>query len=119
MLGKIVCATVFGIILATGATASEFKRIETKAEYLNVVAGKRMVAEWGWVTAAADGNLTGKVNGQAAQGKWDWKNGFWCRTISFGSTNMPRNCQAIFVSGDNLVSIRDKGQGKQTRMKIK
>ena len=106
-------------MLTTTATAGEFKRIKQKAEYLNTVADRKLVADWGWVIAASDGTIMGQISGQPAQGKWAWKGGYWCRTIAFGDTKMPLDCQSIHVSGDTVVSIRDKGKGKQTRMKIK
>ena len=116
---KSLLATTIGLALSIPATAGDFKRIKKKSEYLKMVADKKLVADWGWVIASSDGSLMGQINGQSAQGKWDWKGGYWCRTITFGSTSMPRDCQSIHVSGDNVVAIRDKGKGKQTPMKIK
>lgn len=114
-------ASTFAILstLAGSATADDYKRISTKSDYLSIVADKKIFADWGWLIAASDGSLMGQVDGKAAQGKWDWEGGFWCRTISFGSTTMPRNCQSIHVSGKKLVAIRDKGTGDQTHMTIK
>ncbi|WP_306151129.1 hypothetical protein [Roseovarius sp. MMSF_3281] len=105
-------------IAANTALAQDFKRIKTKSEYTSQVAGKRLVADFGWVKATADGGITGQVNGQPASGNWTWNRGFWCRDITFGDTTLPRNCQAIFVKGNTLVSIRDKGQGDQVVMKF-
>ena len=103
---------------ATSTLAQDFQRIKSKSEYTAQVAGKRLVADFGWVKATADGGITGEINGQSARGNWTWNRGFWCRDITYGSTTLPRNCQAIFIKGDTLVSIRDKGQGDQVVMKF-
>ena len=116
---KLFIATALGMVVATTAFGGEFKRLKTKSEYLTTVADRKLVAEWGWVIAASDGTMMGQINGQPAQGKWNWQGGYWCRTISYGSNDLPRNCQTVHVSGDTVVSIRDKGKGKQTAMKIK
>lgn len=116
---KLVLSATVSFVLATSATASDYKRISKKSEYLSIVADKKTFADWGWLIATSDGTLMGEINGEAAQGKWDWEGGFWCRTISFGSTTMSRNCQSIHVSGNKLVAIRDKGTGDQVHMTIK
>jgi len=119
MFEKFLLALTTCLVLPILASAEDFKRIKSKSDYLNTVADRTLVADWGWVKALRDGRLTGEVNGEAARGEWEWRRGFWCRTISYGSTTLSRNCQAIFVSGDTLVAIRDKGKGKQTAMKFR
>jgi len=119
MFKTFLLTLITSLALPTLASAEDFQRIKSKSDYLNTVADRTLVADWGWVKASSDGRLTGEVNGEAAQGAWEWRRGFWCRTISYGSTTLPSNCQAIFVSGDTLVSIRDRGKGKQTAMKFR
>lgn len=116
---KLVLTTTMFLVAATSVSAQDFKRITKKSDYLSIVADKKIVADWGWLIAASDGTLIGEINGEAAQGKWDWEGGYWCRTVSFGSTTMSRNCQSIHISDNNLVAVRDKGKGDQTHMKIK
>ena len=110
---------VFLSTFALSANAGDFKRIKKKADYSKTIADRKLVADWGWVIASSDGTIMGQVNGEAAHGNWQWKSGFFCRTISFGNTEMPYDCQAVHISGKNVVFIRDKGKGKQTPMKIR
>ncbi|MDD9724565.1 hypothetical protein PVV74_03755 [Roseovarius sp. SK2] len=114
MIGKFFAITALGVsMLALPASASDFERVETKAEFDRVIVGRKAVASWGWVISQPNGTVVGQVDGEKAAGSWEWKNGFWCRTISFGSKDMPHDCQAVFHKGSTAIFIRDKGQGDQ------
>ena len=109
-----VLAIVLLSISPTSAIAEDFERIKTKADFDRTLVGRKGSASWGWVTSRPDGTIVGAVNGESATGSWEWKNGFWCRTISWGESKQPYDCQAVFHKGNTAVFIRNRGQGEQT-----
>ena len=119
MLKKIAAVSMLAITVSQSpATASDFKRVKAKSDFANIFVDRKGVASWGWVASQSDGTIVGKVNGERASGSWEWKNGFWCRTISWGSAEMPYDCQAVFHKNGTGVFIRNKGQGEQTVVKL-
>lgn len=119
MIRKVIAITA--LMVSTSplqATANDFERVKAKTEFNRIIAGRKAVADWGWVISQPNGTIVGQVNGDKAAGSWEWKNGFWCRTINIGSTGMPYDCQAVFLKGNTVVFIRDNGQGDQVVLNL-
>lgn len=104
---------------ATTSIAQDFTRITSKADFTKVAVNKKLVANWGWVRSGSDGRVTGVSDGDSISGTWTWQGRNYCRDITFGSTRTGFGCIAVYVSGDNIVYIMDKGQGQQVPMKIR
>ncbi len=68
-----------------------------------------------WFTLKRDGSLTGSARGQELTGTWRWKRGVVCYDRRLGGEDLPSNCIAIMVNGNELVTIRDSGKGRQIR----
>jgi len=88
-------------------------RIWTEQEYREAVVGKTyMVDDRGGVfVSAADGTISGTTRHGNFTGTWWWEEAYWCRVGKVGERLIKEDCQTIFVEGDRMTGIRNKGKG--------
>ncbi len=119
-LSQVCIAGVVAVTVSTTlASAEEYKQITKKAEFAKTAIDKKLVANWGWMRAGSDGRVSGVSDGSSISGTWKWKGPYYCRDIRFGDTKTGYGCLSVYVSGDNIVLILDKGKGMQVPMKIR
>jgi hypothetical protein len=59
-----------------------------------------------------DGRIDGSASGWALTGTWSWEDGFFCREMDWGGTEIPYNCQLVEVRNDNQIRFTvDRGAG--------
>ena len=88
-------------------------RIWTEQEYREAVVGKTYVDDRGGVfVSAADGTVSGTTGGGGNfTGTWWWEEAYWCRVGKVGERLIKEDCQVVFVEGDRMTGIRNKGKG--------
>lgn len=85
-------------------------RILTEADFRERVAGKTARSDLATITVAEDGTISGVSDGQAIAGTWEWRDGFFCRTIT-SPVLTPEDCQVWQITEDELIITRDMGTG--------
>ena len=107
------------LILPSGSSAADFKRIKTLKDFKAQLVGKSAIAEGGWATYHADGTFTGRLSdGQKVSGKWHWRKGYFCRSGRLGSDPIAYDCQLVFVSRNRVRFIRNRGRGPTVEYRI-
>lgn len=109
------------LLMPVSAVAADFKHIKTESEYLEAIAGKKMLAgSNGWFKATADGNMTGRYNGAKFVGAWVWKGKYFCRNGVFaGQDPLGTDCQKLEFDGTQLRVTRNKGKGNSVVYTLK
>jgi hypothetical protein len=92
-------------------------RIVSAAQFDATVAGKTASNDLATVTIHRDGRVTGVSDGQAFAGTWEWRDGYWCRTITAPVT-VAEDCQVWELRDGLLIITRDKGTGGQLRFAL-
>lgn len=87
-------------------------RIATEAQFLSTVAGKTASSELATVTFERDGDIVGVSDGVEIAGRWEWRDGFLCRTITM-PVAVPEDCQTWELRDGLLIITRDRGTGGQ------
>lgn len=88
------------------------EEITTKAQFLEQIAGRKLVQEDSWVVLTADG----KVNGQGPAkgeitGTWVWNETYYCRDITVDGVTFPHDCETVTRDGDTVTFTHEKGEG--------
>lgn len=104
-----ISAAIF-LIAPHSLAAETFERISTEAEFSQLVVGKKLTLGKNWFVIRKNGSLKGDFNGEKLKGAWQWRDGYWCRTLKSHSKNT--DCQLWEVSGDEFRVTRAKGKGK-------
>lgn len=98
----------------TTTAADAWTRIQTEAEFRAQLVGRETWVEGsGGVTPQADGSVTGQWSGQTVRGRWVWDNGAYCRNLRIGSRETGTDCQHLFIRGNQLRNVSDRGRGRE------
>ncbi|WP_298261099.1 hypothetical protein [uncultured Litoreibacter sp.] len=99
-------------LLTSVAQADGFKRITSKEDYIEQVAGKNYCNETGCWKVRKNGKMSGKFGEAKLKGKWKWSKGFACRSASLGKKDLGSDCQIVETNGKQIRVTRDQGKGK-------
>ena len=100
-----------GMSLGGSAIASDFAPVEREADFRGLVEGRDLTRFGIRLQVTPDGRITGRGFGMQVGGTWEWRGGYFCRTLEFGSSGEPLNCQRVLQRGDTLRFIADRGEG--------
>lgn len=68
-----------------------------------------------WFRFNANGSLDGGADGKALTGRWQYTRGMACvGSRTFGGDPLPDDCVVVLTSGNQLVTVRNQGAGRQT-----
>ncbi len=105
-----IALSISAVTVGAAVYAQDFKPIKTEAEFQKLVVGKRMYLDENYVTVKKNGSVEGKFGGKQLKGAWEWRDEYWCRTLTTHSKNT--DCQTWSVSGNQFRVARDRGKGK-------
>lgn len=115
---------VFGTITAlclsfSGAAIAETK-VNDKAEFMRLVKGKDLRLPLYGVTLKVkeNGQISGKGFGKPVKGEWQWKGGYFCRSLFLGKKNLGDNCQLVETVGAKLRFTSDQGAGRSADFRV-
>jgi hypothetical protein len=101
------------------ARADGFQRIKTQAEFLSLV-GKSDLKNLGvTLQVRPNGSIRGNAFGRSVTGAWTWKDGYFCRSMSWGSTEFKLNCQTVGLMANTLRFTADQGKGDTADLRIR
>jgi hypothetical protein len=115
-----------GLLSATAAMADDdFQRVQDKAEFVNLVAGKELSILRPFylrnaikLQVSEQGSIAGTALRKPVVGAWRWENGYFCRDLRFGDDDIGANCQVVVVNGDQVRFIADQGQGDSADFRV-
>lgn len=112
------CAAERPISPGPSAEASSQKRITTRQGFRSFVVGKIFRNELGSGRCLPDGTMTGTFDGRNLTGYWYWEDQYFCRNIKVGNKHFDSDCQILFVSGDELTVVRNRGEGETVAYRL-
>ncbi len=109
-----------GIVLALAgpAAAEGFERIEQRDRFLAVIQDRDLSRFGIRVKVTGGGDIVGRAFGQKVSGDWEWRQGYFCRSLFWGSRNLGDNCQKVEVRGGTVRFTSDLGEGQFADLKI-
>lgn len=106
----LIIGGVAGLFL--GGTQAMADQVKTRQQFIDEVAGKKLVQDDAWVIVSPDGTVEGAgPNGGKISGAWSWDDGFYCRDITINGVAEPRDCQRVVLDGNTVSFVHDKGEG--------
>ncbi len=106
LAGAVVLFALPGV---TPAAAQGFQRITTEAGFNQLVVGRKLSLNSNYITIKKNGIVKGRFNGEPLRGYWEWRDGFWCRTLL--THNKKTDCQIWEVDGNRHRLTRERGEG--------
>lgn len=114
---------ILGILitmLAAPAFASaDYTKIDDKSEFLRLVQGKTLTRPLVKLQVSPAGQISGKGASWDVNGNWTWKNGYFCRDLNWGGTDLGYNCQEVGLSNGRIRFTSDQGRGQSADFRMK
>ncbi|MGS4945461.1 dihydrodipicolinate reductase [Meridianimarinicoccus sp. RP-17] len=110
------------LVLATTGIAApalaDYQPIRDRAEFLGVVTQGELTRMGIRLTVTRDGAISGSAFGREVTGNWTWEDGFFCRDLAWGDTEIGYNCQEVARDGRSLRFTSDKGTGESASLRL-
>ena len=106
------------VLFASSALAKDV--ISDRATFLDLVLKKTLSLPLFRVQLHVneDGTINGKGLGRAISGFWEWQDGYFCRTLTWGHVDLGRNCQGVTMDNGRLVFTSDRGSGRSASFSL-
>lgn len=101
--------------------AGGYAPVQDRAAFVDLVSGRNLkIALYGLALQVhPDGRITGAALGQAVSGQWDWRDGFFCREMTWGRRAIPANCQLVELrEGREMRFTTDRGAGQSAVFRL-
>lgn len=128
MLRRMMCLALFSLALAPAAApaggwslaASEdrFQRVDDRDAFVELMRRGTLNRFGISLKVEPDGRIEGRAFGRDVSGAWNWRDGFFCRDLNWGSTELGPNCQEVLVSGRLVRFTSDEGSGRFADLRL-
>lgn len=115
---RFAACVALAVCAATPALA-DFQPIREEANFRALTEGRDLIRFGVRVQVLPQGEISGRGFGMRVGGDWEWRDGYFCRTLTFGQSGDPYNCQLVLQDGDTLRFISDQGQGAQADLRLR
>ncbi len=115
---KLSVFALAGALMASPVWA-DFQPVREEANFRALVEGNELTRFAVRLQVTPQGEIMGRGFGREVGGQWEWRNGYFCRTLEWGSGGDPYNCQLVLRDGNTLRFISDQGQGDQADFRIR
>lgn len=112
-------ALLLSLALAAPLPALAFERVSQRGDFMTLVQGRTLHSLGVSLRVLPEGRIEGRAFGADVQGRWQWRDGFFCRELFAAGRAYPMNCQAVAVEGTTLRFTADRGRGDRADLRLK
>ena len=117
---KLFITTAVAAMVGVAAPAfADFQTINSRDEFVSLVSGKTLTRPLVKIRVSPNGRISGKGATWDVSGKWQWKDGFLCRSLEWGGDDLGYNCQQVKVKGSTVRITSDKGAGQSADFRLR
>lgn len=114
-----LAALLAGLAAPVATPAAAFERITDAGDFSRTVVGRDLTRFGIRLQVTPEGGIEGRGFGYPVTGEWRWENGFFCRDMDWGGTEIEYNCQAVLREGNRVRFISDRGQGDSADFRLR
>ncbi len=110
------------MLLVLPAQAEDYQPVGEETAFLSLVTGKELRLGLFGISLVIgnDGTISGEAMGSQVTGNWAWRDGYFCRDMHWGGTDLAYNCQLVEVlGGRNVRFTADKGAGRSADFELR
>lgn len=101
------------------ASAVAFEKINSREDFIEAIEGKDLKIAGISVNVTPAGQIKGRAFGIKVRGEWQWRDGYFCRSLYWGRRDLGPNCQEVKVDGDTIRFTSDRGAGEFADLKMR
>lgn len=119
----LLAAVATAAALALPAPVAAFEQVTRAADFTSLVE-TRQLSRFGirlqvLPTSSDAGRIRGRAFGYDVTGEWRWQDGYFCRAMDWGGTEIEHNCQAVLRDGNALRFVSDRGRGEHADFRLR
>lgn len=109
------------IVAMTGVAYADPKlsKVTDRQDFERLVVGKNLTIFGISVKVTPSGAIDGRAYGRNVSGKWQWKDGYFCRDLYWGERDLGPNCQEVRVDGSTVRFTSDRGSGRSADLTMR
>ena len=107
------------LALAASGAQAEFAKVESQSDFVRLIDGKTLSRPLIRLQVHADGRIEGRGAGWDVSGSWRWRNGYFCRDLSWGGDDLGYNCQEVRAYGRKVRFTSDRGEGDSADFRLR
>lgn len=115
---RVIAMTAALIGFAAPAFA-DFAKIADETNFVNAVMGKTLTRPFVKLEVSSSGQISGMGASWPVTGNWSWQNGFFCRDLDWGGTDLGYNCQEVRINDDRIRFTSDRGNGQSAVFRLR
>ena len=112
-------AIAFATVFAAAPAFADFAKVDQRDDFVRLISGKQLTLPLVNLEVDPNVKITGKGARWAVNGTWSWQDGYFCRDINWGGSDLGYNCQAVEVKEGRVRFISDKGTGDSATFRLK
>ncbi|MEC8629024.1 MAG: dihydrodipicolinate reductase [Pseudomonadota bacterium] len=110
---------VIAVLIPSWVGASDFRPVQERSEFVGLTLGKSLKAFAVTLQVTSEGAIRGRALGRRVDGEWVWRDGYFCREMTAGSTEYAEDCQVVLFDGQGTLRfIAERGAGDQVDLKL-
>ncbi|MFK7752168.1 MAG: dihydrodipicolinate reductase [Sedimentitalea sp.] len=114
-----VAAVVLAFCCAASGAQAEFAKVANESEFKSIISGKTLTRPLIKLEVKPNGRIQGKGARWEVTGSWRWRDGYFCRDLSWGGDDLGYNCQEVAVKDGRIRFTSDKGRGDSADFKLR
>ncbi|MGR3494893.1 dihydrodipicolinate reductase [Citreimonas sp.] len=107
------------LMLAALPAAAEFATVQDRATFVDLVAGRTLSRPMVSLRVSPDGAISGRGAVWDVTGAWTWREGYFCRDLTWGGDPLGYDCQAVQARGDTIRFVAEQGRGEAAEFTLR
>lgn len=107
------------LLAGTAANADALDVVQSKSNFMQIVKGKDLTRMGIILQVAENGQITGRAFGRDVSGEWRWQDGYFCRSLYWGSRDLGDNCQQVAIDDGDIRFTSDRGKGQHANFGLR
>lgn len=104
-------AAVIAAVLSAQPVSAEFAKVESETQFKQLVSGKTLTRPLVKLEVSPEGSISGTGLTWDVTGNWSWRDGYFCRELFWGGSDLGYNCQEVKVRENRIRFTSDRGTG--------
>lgn len=118
MKATVLSSALAAMVVAT-PSAADYVTLRTEGQFRAVVSGKLLTRPLIRLEVLPEGQIRGKGARRDVSGRWNWRDGYFCRDLKWGEKDIGYNCQEVAVKEGRIRFTSDRGTGDSADFRLR
>jgi len=107
------------LALSAAPAFADFAKIADEDKFVQAVTGKTLTRPLVSLEVSSSGGISGTGASWPVTGQWSWQDGYFCRDLDWGGTDLGYNCQEVRINRDRIRFTSDRGNGQSAVFRLR